>query len=213
MIELFNEDCMEVMARYPDNHFDLAIVDPPYGIGNWIPQHGQGAKKSIQTPKREVGWNDQTPETSYFVEMLRVSKNQIIWGANYYNCFPKKGGAIVWDKNMGNPKFSRCEIASHSFYKKVDYFYFDWNAGFHRERFGKQIHPCQKPVQLYEWILTNYAEKGQKILDTHLGSGSSAIAAHYYGVDFVGCEIDEDYFKSAKERIERETKQVDLFQP
>ena len=208
-IELLNIDCMEYMAGLEDNAFDLAVVDPPYGIGNWIPQHGK--QKGRNAEKLKVDWNEEGPQEKYFVQLARVSVNQIIWGANYYNCFPKLGGAIVWDKNTGNPKFSRCEIASHSFYKKVDYYFFDWNAGFHREKYGAQIHPCQKPVQLYEWLLSNFAEPGQRILDTHLGSGSSAIAAHYGGFDFVGCEIDEDYYKAACERFDQETRQEAMF--
>lgn len=208
-IELLNIDCMEYMAEQPDGAFDLAIVDPPYGIGNWIPQHGKQKGKNAE--KLKVGWNDSGPPIEYFEEIKRVSKHQIVWGANYYNCFPPAGGAVVWHKGKGNPKFSEAEIASHTFYKKVDFVHINWQAGFYREQFGEQIHPCQKPTQLYDWLLMQYAGKDQRILDTHLGSGSSAIAAHYFGCDFVGCEIDPDYYQSAKERFNRETAQRALF--
>ncbi len=199
---------MEYMKGCEDNSFDLAIVDPPYGIGNWIPQHGKQVGKNAKDLK--VEWNDDVPSGNYFDEIRRVSKNQIIWGANYYNCFTDLGGAVIWYKGKSNPKFSACEIASHSFYKRVDYVHINWQAGFFREQFGEQIHPCQKPVKLYEWLLTNYAEKGQRILDTHLGSGSSAIAAHYFGVDFVGMEIDKDYYDAAVKRFDNETRQQTL---
>ena len=210
MIELLHIDCMDYMKTLEDKAFDLAIVDPPYGIGNWIPQAGKQKGKNAE--KLKVDWNESPPNESYFNEIQRVSKNQIIWGANYYNCFGKKGGAVVWYKGKGNPKFSACEIASHSFYKKIDYVHINWQAGFYREKFGAQIHPCQKPTALYQWLYENYAEKGQTILDTHLGSGSNAIAAHYTQMgEFVGVELDADYFIAAKARIDQETKQVDMF--
>jgi len=211
MIELLNMDCMEYMKGCEDNAFDLAIVDPPYGIGNWVPQHGKSANKTIDKPKKAVGWNDSTPNDDYFIELGRVSKNRIIWGANYYNCFTDLGGAVVWYKGKANPKFSACEIASNSFYKRVDYIHINWQAGFYREQFGDQIHPCQKPVKLYDWLLTNYSEPGQRIFDSHLGSGSSAIAAHYFGCDFVGMEIDKDYYDAAVKRFNAETAQLDIF--
>ena len=208
MIELLHQDCMTYMKGCEDNAFDLAIVDPPYGIGNFIPQNRASNGNKIS---KEVKWNDDTPKTIYFDEMVRVSNRQIIWGANYYNCFPDIGGAVVWDKGDGNPKFSRCEIASLSFQKRVDYVLVNWQAGFYREQFGVQIHPCQKPVKLYEWLLSNYAKEGDRILDTHLGSGSSAIAAHYGQFDFVGMEIDKDYYDAAVKRFADETSQIDLF--
>ncbi len=203
-IELLNMDCMEYMKGLEDNAFELAIVDPPYGIGNWIPQNLSPKQKEISRP---VDWNESPPEDNYFNEMKRVSKTQIVWGANYYNCFASLGGAIVWDKGDGNPVFSRCEIASISSQKRVDYVHINWQAGFYRKQFGDQIHPCQKPVKLYEWLLKNYAKEGDRILDTHLGSGSSAIAAHYGGFDFVGMELDEDYYKDARARFDLETSQ------
>ncbi len=204
-LELRNCDCMDLMKEYPDKHFDLAIVDPPYGIGNFIPQHGKQKGNNFKA----VTWNDHAPTKDYFLEVEKVSKNQIIWGANYYNCFTELGGAIVWDKNQFNPKLSRCELASHSFYKKVDYVNITCN-GIHGDD-GVRVHPCQKPVALYRWLLQNYAKEGDKILDTHLGSGSIAIACYYMGFDLTGSELDEDYYKAMIERIDKETAQQELF--
>jgi len=207
---------MEYMATLPDNAFQLAIVDPPYGIGNWIPDNIAKNKMPIEKAKKlkkqftDVTWNNSAPDEKYFDEIRRVSVKQIIWGANYYNCFTADGSALVWYKKIGNPNFSQCEIASLSWGKKVDFVHIDWQSGFYREMFGAQIHPCQKPVKLYEWLLQNYAKPGDRILDTHLGSGSSAIAAHYAGFDFVGCELDEDYYKAACKRFDHETKQQAL---
>ena len=199
MIELLNIDCMEYMATLPDKAFDLAVVDPPYGVGNF---------SQSDAIHRVVTWNNHIPKKEYFEELKRISKKRIIWGANYYNCFENGNGAIVWWKNVGHPSMSQCEIASVSGQQKIDFFHKNWSGGV---RPTKSIHPCQKPIALYDWILRNYAKPGQRILDTHLGSGSSAIAAHYFGCDFVGCEIDIDYFNAAKERFDRETRQVAMF--
>jgi len=153
---------MEAMKEMSDNQFDLAIVDPPYGIGNFVQQTGNKRGK-------KVNWNDKIPNTEYFTELERVSKEQIIWGANYYNCFNNKGGAIIWNKGVKREtNFSVCEIASYSRLKRVDYIEIKWQ---NLNRDEKTIHPCQKPVKLYEWLLMNYAKEGDKILDTHLGSG------------------------------------------
>jgi site-specific DNA-methyltransferase (adenine-specific) len=192
---------MEYMATLPDKAFDLAVVDPPYGIGHFT--------QSDRLDKYgKYDWNKNIPDEIYFCELRRVSKERVIWGANYYNCFENGNAAIIWDKENPHPSMSRCEIASVSWGKRVNYFKLA-HYGF----VGKHddFHPCGKPVALYNWILRNYAKPGQRILDTHLGSGSSAIAAHYFGCDFVGCEIDESYFLAAKERFERETKQITLF--
>jgi len=201
-LDIRNMDCMELMREYPDNHFDLAVVDPPYGIGNFIPQDGRRAGGNFDA----VEWNNATPDESYFREVVRVSKEYIIWGANYYNAFSELGGAIVWDKNQHNPKLSRCEIAAESRNKRVAYVSITCN-GINGDD-GTRIHPCQKPVKLYDWIFANYAEPGMTILDTHMGSGSIAIAAHYAGMHLTACELDEDYFKAACERIDRETRQT-----
>jgi len=207
-IDLIHGDCMDYMATLPDNAFELAIVDPPYGIGNWIPQNLAPSQKKISKP---VDWNDSTPNLDYFDEIKRVSKSQIVWGANYYNCFDNLGGAVVWDKGEGNPVFSRCEIASLSFQKRVDYVHINWQAGFYRKKFGEQIHPCQKPVDLYRWLLHNYAKQGDRILDTHLGSGSSAIACHGMGFDMVGIELDADYYTASVKRFKEQTSQLGIF--
>lgn len=202
MNEAFNIDCMEYMATLPDKAFDLAIVDPPYGIGNFVQTTG-----NVRGEK--VTWNDSIPPDIYFKELERVSKERIIWGANYYNCFNDKGGAIVWYKQVPpESNLSECEIASYSRLKRVGYVHLKWQ---NINRSETTIHPCQKPVALYEWLLTNYAKQGDKILDTHLGSGSSRIAAYNLGFDFVGCEIDEDYFKAQEKRFAAHTAQQSLF--
>ena len=201
-MKIYNQDCLESMKEMSDNQFDLAIVDPPYGIGNWVQQTGNKRGK-------KVDWNDSTPNKQYFKELERVSKEQIIWGANYYNCFNNKGGAIVWDKKNPNPKFSKCEIASYSRLKRVDYVCIK-HFGFVSDD-NYKIHPCQKPVKLYEWILMNYAKEGDTILDTHLGSGSIAIACHNLGYNLTGYEIDKDYYKAAKKRIEQHKQQTRMF--
>jgi len=209
-IDLLNMDCMDYMRELPANAFELAIVDPPYGIGNWICQGGS-SDKSIRIDAKDalVTWNDDIPDMIYFNELLRVSKNQIIWGANYYNIFPLSGGAIVWYKSVVHPNFSKCEIASCSFHKKVEYVSIPWRNIARDE--DATIHPCQKPIKLYEWIMTKYAKEGDRILDTHLGSGSSAIAEHNLGFDLVGIELDADYFAAAKQRLDNHMKQPALF--
>ena len=212
MIELLNIDCMEYMATLPDKAFDLAIVDPPYGIGDFEPSNN--SKCAYKCDKKfNITWNEHIPSDIYFKELTRASKNQIIWGANYYNCF-STGGSIIWDKNNTHPNMSECEIASNSCERVVRLFRFTWHGMRQNDMKNKEerVHPCQKPVALYKWLLKNYAKPGQRILDTHLGSGSSAIAAHYFGCDFVGCEIDVDYFNAAKERFDRETRQLALWE-
>ena len=199
---LYNLDCMEYMATLPDKAFDLAIVDPPYGIGNFVQTSGnvRGAA---------VTWNDSIPPQGYFDELERVSVERIIWGANYYNCFNDKGGAIVWWKRVPpESNLSECEIASYSRLRRVAYVDIRWqNIG----RGEVMVHPCQKPVKLYEWLLTNYAKPGQRILDTHLGSMSSVIASNNLGFEMVGCELDEDYYASGCERAKNALRQVRMF--
>jgi site-specific DNA-methyltransferase (adenine-specific) len=192
---------MEGMKRYPDKHFELAIVDPPYGIGNF------NQSDSLQG---KVLWNDKIPSQDYFKEICRVSRNQIIWGANYYNCF-HPGGAIVWHKGPSKDCYSECELASLSFQKKVDFVSIMWQSGFYRANIEDIIHPTQKPVKLYEWLLKNYAKQGDKILDTHLGSGSIAIACYNLDFDLTGFEIDKDYYDAACNRLENHKKQQRLF--
>ena len=161
-MKITNEDNMELMARYSDGYFDLAIVDPPFGIGNFVQSGG-----NVRGTK--VEWNNNIPNQNYFEELKRVSKNRIIFGANYYNCFEKIGGAIVWIKNQPMPNFSKAVIASCSFHKKVEIYTQTWTNFVHKGRTTE--HPCEMPVDIYKWILKNYAKKGDKILDTHLGSG------------------------------------------
>jgi|TARA_R110001583_G_scaffold172561_1_gene326303 site-specific DNA-methyltransferase (adenine-specific) len=190
---------MELMSRYEDNYFDLAIVDPPFGIGNFVQTNNRGKK---------VEWNDSAPSKKYFSELKRVSKNRIIFGANYYNCFEENGGAIVWVKNQPMPDFSKCVIASCSLHKKIEMYNQTWTNFVAKDRKG--IHPCEMPVQLYEWILMTYAKEGDKILDTHLGSGSIAIAAHDLGCDLTACELDKEYYEAAIKRIAQHKSQLRL---
>lgn len=203
---VFNMNCMDGMKEFPDKYFDLAIVDPPYGIGNFKPQAGKTANLKFEP----VTWNDSIPPLSYFNELERISKNKIIWGANYYNCFPDGGGAIVWDKKNHNPKMSRYEIASCTHHKRVTYFVYEWQGYIAHHETGGSIHPCEKPISLYKWLLKNYAKEGDKILDTHLGSGSSRIAAFDMGFDFTGYELDKDYFEASEKRFTQHKSQLTL---
>lgn len=198
---------MEYMAGCDDNSFDLAIVDPPYGIGA---DGGIGSNNKGIVKKYSRKWDNTIPIHLYFSELKRVSKNQIIWGVNYFNYL--SGGRIVWDKDRtGN--FSDCELAYQSFSIGVKKYKYRWNGMIQGDMKNKEhrIHPTQKPVALYNWLLRQYASKDQRILDTHLGSGSSAIAAHYFGCEFVGCEIDKDYYDAACKRFKEETRQLRLF--
>ena len=202
---------MEAMAQMEDNAFDLAIVDPPYGIGDvFIPFSTGVVKGKLERTHKVMSWDKEIPTSKYFKELKRVSKNQIIWGANYFNCFDP-GGAVVWYKNNGAQTLSQCEIASLSFKKCVDYIFIQQIRGFVQKI--KTIHPTQKPVILYKWLLKNYAKPGYRILDTHLGSGSSRIAAHDMGFDFEGYEIDKDYFDAQEKRFQNHIKQQSLFKP
>lgn len=200
MIELLHIDCMEYMKTLPDKAFDLAIVDPPYRDQNQPTKdmRANGSMKSLEG----------RPTVEYFSELLRVSKEQIIWGANNFQ-LPQFKGFVVWEKGIPQDfTMSMAEIAALSDGISTISKIFSLRAS------GadiSRIHPTQKPVKLYDWLLANYAKPGDRILDTHLGSGSSAIAAHYGGFDFVGCELDEDYYKAACERFERETAQGDMF--
>jgi site-specific DNA-methyltransferase (adenine-specific) len=218
MIELLQIDCMAYMKGLDDNAFDLAIVDPPYGIdaantfGGEERKSGQGAAMKTAFTKKD--WDLSIPDGDYFTELFRVSKNQIVWGANYMTHYlPPSMGWIVWDKDNGTTKFSDCELAFSSFDRALRKWKYTWNGMIQGNMKNKEIriHPTQKPVQLYRWLLSSYAEEGDRILDTHLGSGSSAIAAHYAGFEFVGCELDKDYYDAACKRFDQETSQVDMF--
>jgi len=213
LIKLLNMDCMAYMATQPDNAFNLAIVDPPYGIREDGHRENNRSKLAISTNFNKALWGQDRPTKKYFIELCRVSKNQIIWGANHLaDLFNAKSPCwIVWDKdNSGG--FADCELAFGSFNAAVRKFKFRWNGMLQGDMKNKEarIHPTQKPVKLYEWLLTNYAKPTDRILDTHLGSGSLAIAAHYFGCDFVGLEIDKDYYDDACQRFEDETRQLDL---
>ena len=210
---LYNMDCMEYMAALPDHAFDLAIVDPPYGIGESGNKESRNRVASNHyTPK---DWDKDAPATEYFRELRRVSKNQIIWGANHFiDRIPLPSSCwVVWDKVTGNSDFADSELAWTSFKTAVRNFRFQWSGMLQGDMKNKEqrIHPTQKPVKLYEWLLTNYGKPGQRILDTHMGSGSSAIAAHNLGFEFVGCELDRDYFEAASKRIRVATAQERLF--
>ncbi|MEE9459650.1 MAG: DNA methyltransferase [Candidatus Bathyarchaeia archaeon] len=204
------------MKGLEDNAFELAIVDPPYGIGESGKTNKSRGKLAVAKDYKSFAGDDlEVPSKEYFLELQRVSKNQIIWGANHFMQNIGLGSScwVVWDKMTGDSDFADCELAYTSFKTAVRKFQFRWSGMLQGDMKNKEhrIHPTQKPVKLYEWLLSNYAKEGYKILDTHLGSGSSAIAAHYGGFDFVGCELDEYYFKAAKERIDRETAQVSMF--
>jgi len=203
-VELLNMDCMSYMASLKDNAFDLAIVDPPYGINiNSSMGRRKGDKKSNY---KNILWDSCSPEIEYFKELFRVSKNQIVWGANHFiSKMPFDSSCwLMWDKKFSEDvSFSQYEMAWTSFKttcKKFDK---------HPAQQGR-IHPTQKPIALYKWLLKNYAKEGDKILDTHLGSGSSAIAAHNMGFDFVGCELDKDYYEAATKRFKEQTAQLKL---
>lgn len=210
MINLYNIDCMEAMATMETGKYDLAIVDPPYGID--VANMPMGAGKRPRSSKvharrwKPKDWDKSAPKKEYFEELRRVSKHQVIWGGNYFE-LPPCYGYIIWDKQIYESlSFASCEMAWHSFRKAPKIFRY---SVFRDKK--DRYHPTQKPIALYSWILNKFAKQGWKILDTHLGSGSSAIAAHNMGFDFDGYEIDEDYFKSAKDRIDRHQLQFKLF--
>ena len=203
-----NEDNMELMARYEDNYFDLAIVDPPYQDTFKITANDKSAKVN---KNYNLDLLNGAPKENYWNELQRVSKNQIIWGVNHYNKIFGRG-RIVWDKdNTG--VYSDCELAYHSFSDVTRKFKWRWNGMLQHDMKNKEvrIHPTQKPVKLYEWLLMNYAKDGFRILDTHLGSGSIAIACHNLGYDLTACELDKEYYDAAIKRIEQHKAQQRLF--
>ena len=210
MIDLILDDCMNVMKDYEDNHFDLAITDPPYGEECDINSNGnrtatRNGFSDLYLNHTSGKWN-VAPKKEYFDELFRVSKNQIIWGGNFFD-LPPTPSLIVWNKMQRNFSFGDGELAWCSIGKSMRIF--DMSRGEMQKE--QRIHITQKPVKLYSWILDKYAKKGQKILDTHLGSGSIAIACHYFGVDLVGVEIDKEYYDKAKKRVDLLTKQESLF--
>jgi site-specific DNA-methyltransferase (adenine-specific) len=217
---------MEGMARYPDKYFDLAIVDPPYGIGEANGKNnsrnkgfGKGNLKSKKiTYSKDYGvkdWDNKKPELKYFMELKRISKNQIIWGANHFiENIPNANSScwIVWDKDNGKSDFADCELAYCSLKTAVRKIKITWNGLLQQDMKNKEkrIHPTQKPVALYKWLLHNYAKQGDKILDTHLGSGSSRIAAYEMGFDFTAFELDEEYFEAQEKRYKAHIAQLKL---
>ena len=211
----YNMDCMEGMKQFPDKFFDLAIVDPPYGIGQ------DGGRNKTRTRladatnyKPFAGGDKKPPDEDYFTELFRVSKNQIIWGANHFiSRFSKDSSCwIVWDKDNSGC-FADCELAWTSFPSAVRKFKFRWNGMLQENMKNKEIriHPTQKPVDLYSWLLNNYAKPGDKILDTHVGSASSLIACHNLGFQYVGFELDQYYFNAGSERLESVKAQASIF--
>ena len=203
MIELHNIDCMEYLATLEDNAFELAIVDPPYGAVELMISGGGNSK----VMRDEMSKWDKRPEQKYFDEIRRVSKNQIFWGANYFiNNLPLSSRWLCWDKGKLH-HFPEFELAWMSFNKPSRMFRYHRVDAYINDM-DKKIHPTQKPVKLYEWLLMNYAKEGDRILDTHLGSGSIAIACHNLGFDLVGCELDTDYFEAAQKRLQQHQSQL-----
>lgn len=210
-IELIHDDCMNVMAKYPDKYFELAVVDPPYGATCVLTggkAKANGYREYWDKITDDGHWNI-APDINYFNELFRVTKNQIIWGANHLaNFLPASSGWVFWDKGQRDFSFSDGELAFTSFNVKMR------AVTIHRQELQteRRMHPTQKPVKLYKYLFHHFAKEGDRILDTHLGSGSSAIAAHNMGFDFVGCELDKDYYEAACKRFKEQTAQQKLFQ-
>ena len=213
MLHITNEDNMQLMARYPDNYFDLAIVDPPYGIGADVIQNDLGGKKGFTKNAgkykkyHSTNWDNEIPKKEYFNELFRVSKEQIIWGGNYFFDV-KLSGVIIWNK-LGSGNFKDGEMAKTSI--NTFKIFSMSRADAYINNGDNKIHPTQKPKELYKWLLDKYAKPTDKILDTHLGSGSIAIACHDYGFDLTACELDKEYFDKAMQRINNHTNQLNLF--
>ena len=205
---VYNEDCVEGLKRFSDNHFDLAIVDPPYGIGASSVKFINGTSKSVKPYYKENCWDTERPTEEYFNELKRVSKNQIIWGGNYFadylgafRCF------ICWDKTIHGNSYADCELAWTSFDKVARYY----RKNIAQVNSEGRIHPTQKPITLYDFVLKEFAEDGNLILDTHVGSGSSRIACAKAGLNFTGFEIDKDYYEKQEKRFKNHIAQARLF--
>jgi site-specific DNA-methyltransferase (adenine-specific) len=208
MINLIHGDCLEAMKQYPDKHFDLAIVDPPYGIGANKMTLGNGKKKVY---RGSADWDAAIPKREYWDQLFRVSKNQVVWGGNYMTEFlPPSMGWLFWDKGTGENDFADGELAWTSFSGALRKISKSW-VGSNAKDECSRIHPTQKPIYLYKWILDRHAKPGDRILDTHLGSGSIAIACHDYGFDLTGYEIDADYYAAALKRFNNHAAQTNLF--
>ena len=211
MINIYNQDCLEAMKLMKDNQFDLAIVDPPYGGNDAIGLKNNKSNTKQATKRKDYKvFENSAPSSEYFIELIRVSKNQIIWGVNFYKNYNFSGGRLCWDKK--GTAFGRAELAYLSMTKSVNICEIVWNGMLQHDMKNKEhrIHPTQKPVKLYEWLLINYAKKGDKILDTHLGSGSIAIACHNLGYDLEGYELDKEYYDNALKRIKEHQSQLRL---
>ena len=206
MIQLHNKDCLNAMLEMADNQFDLAIVDPPYGIGR---DGHKGDKKHHWKAYKKKDWDNSIPCKDYFIQLKRVSKNQVIWGGNYFVMYlcPSKGW-LYWNKGQPGLTMSDGELAYTSFNRALREVIIN---RCHIKKYGGSIHPTQKPVALYKWILQNYAKSGDTILDTHLGSGSIAIACHDMGFDLAAYEIDAEYFAAASNRLKQHQRQLKLF--
>lgn len=214
-IRIYNEDCLEAIKKIPDKAYDLAIVDPPYGIGEDGGTNGSRSKMTKSKVYISKGWDKEPPSREYFNELKRVSKNQIIWGANHFiDRVPYASSSwVVWNKENGATDFADCELAYTSFTTAVRMFTWRWQGMLQGDMKNKEqrIHPTQKPVKLYEWLLHNYAKEGDKILDTHLGSGSIAMACHNKGYDLTAYEIDKEYFEATTKRIKGHISQLTMF--
>ncbi len=207
MITLTNEDCMALMARYEDDHFDLAIVDPPYGIARF----GNRVELSNRLcDSAKLNEWDIKPSKEYFKELIRVSKSCIIWGANNFT-LPESEYFIVWDKHQTVDNFASAEYAWTNCKKPAKVFRYSIHKTMADSELTNRIHPTQKPVKLYEWLLMNYAKEGDNILDTHLGSGSIALACHNLKFDLTACELDQDYFNAAEKRLKQHQQQLTIF--
>ena len=207
---------MDYLPQFPDKYFELAIIDPPYGIGeDGSKNHTRGELAKAKDYKGYVGNDMSSPDKTYFDELIRISKNQIIWGANHFiSKIPYDSSCwIVWDKRNDANDFADCELAYTSFKSAVRVFRFKWNGMLQEDMKHKEIrlHPNQKPVALYDWILSKYAKRGDKILDTHVGSASSLIACYKNGFDYVGFERDPYYYDLANKRLEEYKSQITLF--
>lgn len=211
--EVYNIDCLELMRTLPDKYFQLAIADPPYGIGEDVAKNhsrGKRAPSTLYTPK---DWDRSAPGKEFFAELCRVSKYQIIWGANHFiENLPTQNAScwVVWDKENGENDFADCELAWTNFPSAVRRFKFRWAGMLQGNMANKEerIHPTQKPVALYAWLLQHYAKPGDRIFDPMMGSQSSRIAAYKLGFDYVGCELDKEYFAKGRERFDRECKGI-----
>ena len=211
-IAVYNCDCMDLLKQTPDNYYELSIVDPPYGIGE---SSNDNKSRSKLGKSKDYGckkWDDNAPNKEYFKELKRVSKNQIIWGANHFiENIPKANSScwVVWNKENGANDFADCELAYCSFNTAVRKVDLRWHGMLQHDMKNKEIriHPTQKPVKLYEWLLMNYAKEGDKIVDTHRGSASLDIACHNLGFDLVTCELDTDYFNDGNKRLKQHQNQ------